>query len=127
MKTKNRKVLFRAWDTENNEYWYQGSVRFDGSVDSSWGKQKYDWILEQWTGLVDKKGTNIFEGDILKLDNWANYQQVRFIEGAFCLAFMGKEAYGEYAGDIHYVHHANKLQATVVGNIHENPDLGLEG
>lgn len=77
------------------------------------------FIPLQYTGLDDKNDTEIYEGDIVKLDSWEGTQQIKFIEGAFCLAFKD----GQYAGDIHYIHHAGIKQATVIGNIYENPEL----
>ena len=41
------------------------------------------------------------------------------MEGAFCLA--NKD--GEFLGDIHYIHHAGVEQCTILGNIHDNPEL----
>lgn len=76
--------------------------------------------IEQFTGLVDKNGTKIFENDIIAMDSWnPKHYVIKFIEGAFCLA--NKE--GEFMGDIHYIHHADRPQATVVGNIHKNSNL----
>lgn len=76
--------------------------------------------LMQFTGLLDKNGKEIYEGDILKMDSWnPAIVQVAFIEGAFCLS--NKD--GNYIGDIHYIQHAVIPQARVIGNIYENPEL----
>ena len=74
----------------------------------------------QYTGINDKEGKPIFEGDILRMDTFSpDVCEVRFIEGAFCLQFPG----APYPVDIHYVHHADRPQATVIGNIYDDIKL----
>jgi len=114
------KNKFRAWDS-NFKKW----IRLNGSIGNSFwregelcGAQEYI-LFEQYTGLKGKNGTEIYEGDIVKLDSWEGVQQIVFIEGAFCLA----DKHGWYVGDIHYINHADKNQATIIGNIRENPEL----
>ena len=78
----------------------------------------------QYTGMKDKKGTKIYEGDIIKLDSFnPPLFVVDFVEGAFCLK---QDDYGYYT-DIHYVQHAGINQAEIIGNIHDNPELIKKG
>lgn len=74
----------------------------------------------QFTSLHDINGKEIYEGDIVHLDSWAPAALlIIFLEGAFCLANKDRE----YMGDIHYIHHGGIEQCTILGNIHDNPEL----
>ncbi len=70
-----------------------------------------DEDLMQFTGLFDKNGKEIFEGDILKLSEDINVV-VRYSDkfGGFTTSEEGTTLFGSHL-------------AEVVGNIYENPDL----
>lgn len=117
-----RVIKFRAWDASEKEMVCWPSLYNDPDdwfISLLEGNEPDD-VLMQFTGLADKNGKEIYEGDVLSMDSWEPKNvQVRFIEGAFCLA-NGK---GEYIGDIHYINHADRPQSTVIGNIYQNPEL----
>jgi len=132
-----REIKFKVWDTQEKEFLITPKVEFVHH-EKSWGNEFYLEIAEDWdsedydpmryiflqsTGLKDKNGKEIYEGDVVKLDSWnPSNMQIVFLEGAFCLANNA----GEYVGDIHYIHHAGIEQAEVIGNIYENSNLLIE-
>lgn len=76
--------------------------------------------VEQFTGLLDKNGVEIYEGDILNgctFNGVFCYGKVVFYNGRFCAFPIG--TFKEGLSDFYYV-----LQhVEVIGNIHENSSL----
>lgn len=77
-------------------------------------------ILMQYTGLKDKNGKEIYEGDILKMPSFnPELNIVRFDRGGFYLEpITGIESH--FWSDIKY---AEDDGSEVIGNIYENPEL----
>lgn len=113
----NREIKFRAWDKVNKK-WRFIKLRNSGreTIEDAGARiQPSIFVgLMQYTGLKDKSGREIYEGDIIKKHNETG--GVIFHNSAF--RFKSK--------DIKRKTHPTLVMYAddeVVGNIHENPNL----
>jgi len=131
-----REIKFRAWEKLREEHGetYGGEMFYSEEADikracgfvieTDSGYSNDDFIWMQYTGLKDKNGKEIYEGDILSLSrcNPKEYK-VGFIEGAFCLCFIKGIWKNHYALDMNYIQQSLKKKSEVIGNIYQNPEL----
>ena len=119
-----REIKFRAWDKKKRTMlWDDDFVISEGKPVSVFGGEmdfRIDGILMQYTGLKDKNGKEIYEGDILRISAAANDKEswinpVEFEDGCFIV----REAFSTML----FCVGQEACNLEVIGDIYENPEL----
>lgn len=123
-----KKIKFRGWDTKekfmfsvDEVHFPQGGVHVYGpGIAEGWSeiyvkfrdKLEEMIILMQYTGLKDKNGTEIYEGDIIQVEPFHIYSVT--VQDFHGYRFMlGKDQLTKSDG----------IYGVIIGNIYEHPEL----
>lgn len=130
-----RELKFRVWSKQYNSYVSTSDIylRLDGEefVGSAFSmllgtyslgnieNASDDFVVEQYTGFIDKNGKEVYEGDIVE-------EYVTYSNGStedIVAPVEWDEDEGCYAVALERLHSYDSSELEVIGNIHENPEL----
>lgn len=106
-------LMFRAWDID----WHRFEYFEIGENGDRYGifrvaANKFGSVVEQYTGLKDENGKEIYEGDILE-STWNGDRAV----------VVWNDVEGEWEHYADFNTHSKYSGSVIIGNIHENPEL----
>lgn len=120
----SRPLKFRVWDKANKKFYYYNGI-FNSQLNhlTTFSKNNVvpddynELVIQQFTGLQDKNGKDIYEGDISKPSDFGFSMEVKWDNA--------RAAYILY--NVYCVWTFPQLEPIeVIGNIFENPELPLK-
>lgn len=131
----DREIKFRVWNGKSKEMIYPSesynwTLSLDGEVFRNCGtsiKDKEKCVLQQFTGLVDKNENDIYEGDIVTVrcyEDWndeVGYDVVYVVQ--WCRIHVGFRGFTKDMIEQGYAGSGMPNPITIIGNIFENPEL----
>lgn len=126
-----RDIKFRGWDSVNEVMLQVKSINFrEGYVSLNEGDNSLTDTLEmielmQYTGLNDKDGKEIWEGDILERYGYWSIR-IEYDKGCLMVRDLDEVRYNNLILNVPICNFESINDWKVIGNIYENPEL-LEG
>ena len=138
-----REILFRGQTRKNGQkvyigtgekvpgHWVYGgilqgtgdySIIYGGDAEKDLGKHVvYSETVGQYTGLKDKNGKKVFEGDIVRKTNKGRNPEIFIANIRTCFYKNEEVYYGPFE------HLTESYEYEIIGNIYDNPEFMKEG
>lgn len=128
----NREIKFRGWNDKHNKWlygYYADSQGFSIIIDENYEESTLEDVLVnkktigQYTGLKDKNGKEIYEGDILITGSTSNLtvevvyneEDTSFILKLTSINEVGARTLGSWL--------SLGYECAIIGNVYDNPEL----
>jgi uncharacterized phage protein (TIGR01671 family) len=130
----NNQLKFRAWSYTHSKFYTRvlvGNTETDDPCSSVWNDEQKQWVefdkacgvIQQFTGLKDKNGKEVYEGDLVRFgytENKVFFGEVKWLEDRASFGVVSGKSFQTMEYLMGYM---SLLE--VVGNIYElpcNPD-----
>ncbi|MDV3537946.1 hypothetical protein CMU94_02265 [Elizabethkingia anophelis] len=114
-----RETILRSWNKDKNEFIYfeNGWFIYHGSK-SNINRYGFDWSNAEWfTGLLDKNGNKIFEGDVLNVPDRMFHKEGKLLKSDNAVYFEN----GMFkCNNLSLCTYMNYLDLEITGNIHQS-------
>jgi len=124
-KFEQRELEFRAWDGTG----MMSIHDYRGNVSTFFAMHESDHPIMQWTGLVDKTGRDIYEGDVIANESYSRVVEFKPNAGSFRMAhihMLYRQPFEDIWQPMEQAY-INEFGLEVIGNVFENPELIPDG